>query len=80
MGVKKSTVCTSADRGDLVDAGVVGVIEADQHVGVVLPRQLSQHCVQHRRTQLGGAAAGFDGLGEANFCFGHEDILEELSN
>ena len=77
MGVKKSTVCTSASvGGDLVHAGVVGVIEADQYVGVVLPRQLAQHLVEHSRTQLGGAASGFDRLGEPDFDFGHENILE----
>ncbi len=49
MGVKKSTVCTSAMSGaDPVDAGVVGVIEADQNVWVVLPGQFAQNLVEHR--------------------------------
>ncbi len=51
MGVKKSTVCTNASvRGDLVHAGVIGMIEADQNVGIVLARQFAQHLVEKRRT------------------------------
>ena len=53
-------------RGDFVDAGIVGVIEADQNVGVVLPGQLAQDFVEHRRAQLGGATAGLDGFSEAD--------------
>ena len=32
---------------DPVDAGVVGVIEADQNVGIVLAGQFAQHLVEH---------------------------------
>ena len=35
--------------GDPVHAGVIGVIEADQHVGIVLARQFAQNFVEDSR-------------------------------
>ena len=36
--------------GDPVHARVIGMIEADQHVGIVLAREFAQHLVEKSRT------------------------------
>jgi len=51
-------------RCELVYAGVIGGIKADQHVGVGPARQVGQYPMQNPGTELGGAAAGFDAGGE----------------
>ena len=61
-------------RVELIHSGVVGVVEADQDVRVVLPGEFSEDLVQRGRTQFGSSAPGFDGRGEAGlFGFGHEE-------
>src|ERR1039458_9314943 len=51
-------------RRDLIDAGVIGGIEADQHVGVGPAGHFGQYLVKNLGTELGGAAPGFDAGGE----------------
>ena len=64
---------------DFVNAGVVGVIEANQNVGIVLPGQLSQDFVEDGGAQFGGTATGFDGLGEADaFDVRHGNIAKRI--
>ena len=53
-------------RADLINSGVVGVIETYQDIRICLLRQLFQYRIENRRTQLGGASSGFDSCGQAN--------------
>ncbi len=63
---------------ELVNAGVVGVIETYKNIGIVLARQLAEHLVENRRAQFGSAATGFDRLGQPNALHvRHGDILKE---
>ena len=58
----------SLDQGqvwrELIDAGVIGCIETDQHVGVGPAGHVGQDPIQDLGTELGGAAPGFDAGGE----------------
>jgi hypothetical protein len=65
-------------RAELVNAGVIGMVEADENIWVILPGELLQHGVQNRGTQLGGAAAGFDSGSQADRRnFRHAAIVKE---
>ena len=53
IGVKKSTVCTSASSSDeTIHSGIVGSIKADQNVRICDSRQPAQHLVQQLWTQF----------------------------
>ena len=62
-------------RADLVDAGIVGVIEAHENIRIVLPRQLSENRVEHRGAELRGTASGFDGRGKADGGSGGHRVI-----
>jgi hypothetical protein len=65
--------------GDSVDAGIIGMIETDQNVWIVLTWQLAQYFVEHSGAQLGSAASGFHGFRKADCLYiGHEDLLKEI--
>ena len=47
---------------DLIDAGVVSMVETNQNIWVGLLRQFRKYAIQHRGTQFGRASASFDGF------------------
>ena len=71
MGVKKSTVCTSASSGESqIHSRVVGGVKAYQHIRVELFGQPGEHRVQNPWTQLGRSTRRLDHRGQP-YAFVH---------
>ena len=64
----------------MIHSGVVGMVESDEDVGVVLARELSENLVERGGAEFGGAASGLDRGGQADgFSLWHEQIVEEIT-